>query len=418
MMNVRESYLEKEKAVVRMFSSSELKEHFTFKPDDNWKTSAGYTPFDIVIYKKEIPYAVIEVKSGLADRRIMAAAKNTLEKARRYTGCRFGIITDSREFYIRDYADSGAQDFRMAGFDDIVSRLMSPEDVSVAVSARSIVDILDENGLGDYSRNIHFSNDLEKYVLDTAAEQSFFMEVLGTGAGMLRIYRYIPLDIFLLMLNNLTYRICGIAGMNDKSEVDYFDSRYKFLYEEKAVSQKEVNQIFLSSFSELEDDLTMWRLYGDDGRGVCLEFEVKSADGFYFAHVSYADNAAEHKLVRMIKELLRAGLYFCNLNIWKHFFKPVEYNVEKEIRLVYLEHSADGGLCAASKSWFCTKDNSIIIPALDFNLNDAGFPLSLKSIILGPKLPESDTNKVQIEEMLFQKKIDATVRVSSIRHYR
>ena len=43
------------------------------------------------------------------------------------------------------------------------------------------------------------------------------------------------------------------------------------------------------------------------------------------------------------------------------------------------------------------------------------FPLTLKTIILGPKINEPDLNKVQIESMV---KKDVTVERSSIENYR
>ena len=59
---------------------------------------------------------------------------------------------------------------------------------------------------------------------------------------------------------------------------------------------------------------------------------------------------------------------------------------------------------------FCRLD-----PVKRFDMLKEEFPLTLKTIILGPKINEPDLNKVQIESMV---KKDVTVERSSIENYR
>ena len=87
--------------------------------------------------------------------------------------------------------------------------------------------------------------------------------------------------------------------------------------------------------------------------------------------------------------------------------------------------------------WVLTYTHTILNPIIDFQLNSSVFPIQLKEIMLGPKCPEQEINKVQLEEMLRQKRkhirknnkdssksrIDSkldkiNIELSSIKHYR
>jgi len=51
-----------------------------------------------------------------------------------------------------------------------------------------------------------------------------------------------------------------------------------------------------------------------------------------------------------------------------------------------------------------TYDDNIFNPFIDFKLNDIEFPLELREIVLGPNCPEKNLNKVQLEELIRQKR--------------
>ena len=219
------------------------------------------------------------------------------------------------------------------------------------------------------------------------------------------------------MLDKRTYQMCGIAGMNDKSEIDYFDKKYS-KSKQNAMSLEVWNKIYLSSGTIMKDDLTMWRLYGDDGKGVCLEFDVTLAksENFYMAKVDYENKKKSHKWVKVIKDLEKVGLKFNNLNVWKHFFKPHEYSVEKEIRLVFMDSNINQN---PQRAWILANGSSIVIPVMRFDFLCEHSPLKLRKIILGPKMSEYEINKAQLESMLSSKSISGIgVECSKISNYR
>lgn len=233
------------------------------------------------------------------------------------------------------------------------------------------------------------------------------------------VYRYTSLDTLFVMLNKGTYRLNGIVGMNDKSEIDYFDKECPI--DNSGSSVRQLNETYLSSCSSLKDDLTMWRLYGDDAKGVCLEFEMtpqeKRYNNFILAPVNYAKRRGEHTALKMIKALSEANVRFAELSKWKHFFKPYDYSVEKEIRLMFLDNGRyDNGV--TNRDWVKTWSHSIINPIVDFKLNASGFPLQLRKVIIGPKMPELDINKSQLEDLISAKGYYIKVENSEIDNYR
>ena len=234
-----------------------------------------------------------------------------------------------------------------------------------------------------------------------------------------RIYRYTSFETLFAMLNKGTYRMSGIVGMNDKSETDYFDK--KSALNTIGSSVRDLNDSYLSSCTSLKDYLTMWRLYGNDGKGVCLEFKIlherKRLNNFILAPINYAETRKKHKVVESLKKLSDANMRFSELYKWKHFFKPYDYNVEEEIRLIFFDNSRfDNGVI--KRDWIQTLTHSIINPIIDFKLNSSGFPLQLTQIILGPKMQESKIQKSQLEDLISEKGYSIKVSMSSIKNYR
>ena len=66
----------------------------------------------------------------------------------------------------------------------------------------------------------------------------------------------------------------------------------------------------------------MWRLYGDDARGVCLEFEViNGINGFVLAPIDYAEEKNKHESLDLLKKIIDLNVKFKELDKWKNFFK-------------------------------------------------------------------------------------------------
>jgi len=428
---IREEAIQKELDVQKRFSNSNLKEFFEIRPNVRWKSPHDYTEFDIALFQKELLYAIIEVKLNLESPNSMDMAKSQVQKAFRLTHCRFGVITDNNRFYIADFAKS-FEHFAEMSFDQIVQCLIKPSAISQSKEKIDNTRERIKNALGIYfdgntvkSINIDIIYDKNQGVFsfeNTEKENNFFQKILSPIGVDKLVYRYTSLETLFVMLNKGSYRMSGIVGMNDKSEIDYFDTKCPI---DSGTTIRELNETYISSCSYLKDDLTMWRLYGDDAKGVCLEFEIISSDdrtsdkrynNFILAPVNYAEGG-EHKALKMLKALSEAKVRFAELNKWKHFFKPSNYKDEQEIRLMFIDNGRyDNGVI--NRDWVKTWTHSIINPIVDFKLNSLGLPIQLKRIILGPKMQELEVNLSQIDYYLSLKGYSAKVEKSIITNYR
>ena len=178
----------------------------------------------------------------------------------------------------------------------------------------------------------------------------------------------------------------------------------------------------MSCCEDKKDDLTQWRLYGDDGKGVCLKFKLKEkSNSFIFRKIKYLSKDSDqieklNDLVEFIYDLTGYTFVFNTLHEWCHFIKPEDYKVESEVRLLYkLSGNKDDEKISG---WIFTNGTNIITPYKEFKLDE--FPLELVGIKLGPKFPNPKTNYFQfgafVKNDLKLKNIE--ISLSKIENYR
>ena len=238
------------------------------------------------------------------------------------------------------------------------------------------------------------------------------------------VCRYVSLETAFNIIKNKSLKLNSVVGMNDSTEVDFVES---MLYDgmKKLVGlQNQARNVYIMSCSseKVIDDLTHWRLYGSDAEGVCLVFNVKKVKKcqFKFGKISYLDRNKPPEFIEKINNffgevLEETKIPFAprNFHCWAHFYKPWEYNIEKEIRLIYIDDKA------LKKEWFLSKPYNIVNSSVEVDLSDENLPLKLCKVILGPKCPERDVNLKQIEVFLSASGLDdVDVDVSTIDSYR
>ena len=256
------------------------------------------------------------------------------------------------------------------------------------------------------------------------------------------ICRYTSLDSLFKMLDSTKHSMCSPVSMNDKRECDYADSFMPW-HVNRSRGEVEIeadNSYFLLSCSDIQksDDLTMWRLYGDNTKGVCIEYTIETAkidnDQYILSRVSYGKKGKNGKddhpelsfIAYLQSQAISPGWYFSfsKWYIWKFFFKSWTYSDENEIRLVYIPDTSDDDIYDRL-IWYKDQSNGIfnrmaLIPIKMGKRDD--FPLEIRKLILGPQSPESIRNKEQIQFMADKKGIDVSidfsVEVSSINNYR
>jgi len=460
-----------EQSVALRFIQSLIGTGLEVKQEDRWETPLLKRWFDIVIYKGSYACAVVEVKGRIENKNLLARATDQVRSAISITNSRFGIVTDGQQYYLYD-RNKKDLDFVLVTFDQVISNLINPDKIKVAKKDRqSVLDIIvksAEKNLGQnqeflsfirgksFLNRIKFDSVLNTYFFSdndggiTSFENQFFNKMFGEFKDT-QICRYTSLKTIFDMLSYLSFRMNGLVGMNDKSEVNYVESYLnrgdgivsfeKPLIKEELDTIISLNNRYITSCSHIDrkDDLTLWRLYADDAKGVCLVFNVNHKNltkNVLLQKVKYADASGNHKELDFLSEIKaevekKTGFKFefRNLGYWKHFFKPHDYAIEEEVRLLIIDND---DLVKLKTDWVMTYSHSIINPIIDFSLNSKSFPVQLKSILLGPKCPEQEINYVQIKELIRKKNVvtktkgegeqsqlkGVEVLLSSIKNYR
>ena len=224
--------------------------------------------------------------------------------------------------------------------------------------------------------------------------------------GYCSFYKYTSLNTLLKMLQSQKVRMYSLPAMNDRKEVGFLTSNEKCISDSEEdwtfhSVMREADKRFITSFSILEDDLNMWRLYGDDAKGVCLEFKAKyDTSNLYPVNYERNDNKdIQQYLARIEEELKKSNLKLKFLSLerkWQYYMKPTCFDYEKEVRLL-IENDRP-------KKWDLLS-NGIITPYIECNLFDRvngaeSFPLTLTKVILGPNMKEQARNRHQIQLMV------------------
>jgi hypothetical protein len=449
--------------VVNRFILALEQSDLSVKQQDKWQTTLLLRRFDIVIYKGTHPVAVVEIKSNLKNKDLLARATDQVRSALSITNSRYGIVTDNEKYFFYD-RNNKEQDFIESSFEAIIIKLINSEKITIdkadkELIVKIIIKAAEKHLEGNeefqtfiksksFLNRITFDNNSNSYLFSNddegilAFENQFFIKMFGEFKET-QICRYTSLNTIFDMLNYVSFRMSGLVGMNDKSEINYVDTYLngieKPLNKEHYNTIKAINNRYITSCSQIsrKDDLTLWRLYSDDAKGVCLVFQVKRQNlnnHTLLQRVKYADKNGKHKELDFLKQIKddvedKTGFKFefRKIGYWKHFFKPHDYNIEEEVRLLIID---DNSLDIIKSDWVMTYTHSIINPIMDFRLNSKTFPIQLREIILGPKCNEQETNFVQLQEMIRRKKNEITtksldsnlnsvkVEVSKIKHYR
>lgn len=404
--------------------------------NDKWITQKFIRLFDVALYKSNNPFALFEINSFHFDNGLFKA-KEHIRTGMEVSNARFGIITNGDKFFLFDNI-SNNKDFVEISFSSLIQKLTSINEIKLTKtdklkilevfkssalkhlsSNKEVLDFILNNKLThrlkfDNLRNTVYLNDRVKTI--NSFENIFFNKLFGTFSDK-KICRYTSLDTLFQMLNNLSVRMNGLVGMNDRSEINYVDNYLNG--NEKPLSRMHHNTIialnkrYITSCSKItrKDELTLWRLYAEDGTGVCLVFDIKKEnlnENILIQKVKYADENGIHPELEFLKEIktkvkliTNYTFEFRNIGLWKHFFKPYDYSVEEEVRVLVIDNNK---LDSIALHWVKTYSHSIINPCIDFRLNSPEFPVHLSQIILGPKLPEQESNLVQFQEMVRRKK--------------
>lgn len=404
-------------------------------------------PYDVAIQIGLRTVAIIEFKSSSF---LEIFDYSRIEKFANENNIRFFVLSDGEIYRITDRRERF--DKSEVDFEGFVRKLSLRTDINVEFFKRQIAtnfatlvretlpNLLED--LGSVTPS-DFEYDEIRQVFSfskangwESVENKVFRFLLRTDRPIRKIYRYTTLPTIFSMIEKNSFRMNCLVGMNDTTEVNYAENYITGKNRDFAFAPWQTvdayNKRFISSCSLKKDDLTQWRLYADDSKGVCLVFDVAKnqlGGDFIIERISYGEADGTHPALDFIKSLVATlkaspGMSFelNGLKTWRHFFKPYEYQVEDEVRILYILNKRTAA--SIKHGWVLTSSHSILNPWIQFDLNSPSLPVRLSEIILGPKCPEKEINKKQFEQMLRQIKRSGASRrkvavsLSTIRSYR
>ncbi len=183
--------------------------------------------------------------------------------------------------------------------------------------------------------------------------------------------------------------------------------------------------IYVFSLSEEKDDLSQWRSYCPQEGGFCIEFDydgllslIKSKQWFEIKKCKYFPDEKQESIdyiLDPIPEFFKSEdnssekdlfIFVCGKIInSSSYIKHESFNKEKEHRIIcesYTEHIRK-----------YREGKSMIIPYVEFSLEDTNVPLPITKIIVGPT-PHPELSKSSIKSMIESKKYEIKVESSKV----
>lgn len=402
---------------------------------------------DIVVYDVDgEPVAVFEVKGFPQAWALRKQMDSSLAKTFEAQRVRYSVLTDGNEFWMWSQDD---REYIKTDFDNVLEFIKNwlpvlgdiptIEQISSAIiEVATNVRLKQGNAIKTFidkprTRSL-FKTDSKtgKIEFSTPSSEDAFFSHLLNGKTPTKLCRFTTRHNLFTLFKDGKQNMCSIVCMNDKSEETYADKKIG-LGENWGIVHLENNNCFILSLmpQDKSDDLTMWRLYGDDAKGVCVNYEInKKQKGrrlkgdFYISCVSYGESEKTHRELDFL-----SGVSLINLNhwqfqfnrwyIWKHFFKSFRFKDEKEVRLLYLSN----GKNKEEKKWIENSESGIVSKMLLFQMIPTNtFPLNLTNVIVGPKAPEPRKIAEQFSFIVSQEwaaySTPILIRQSDIKEYR
>lgn len=227
------------------------------------------------------------------------------------------------------------------------------------------------------------------------------------------VYHYTSLPAFLGMVTSRQIWCSSVAFANDPAEVTYADDLIKPFVKKVTSGLSDMVagiDYYAASFSTAHDDLSQWRAYCNNGRGVAIGFDATKMgdtqpdsvlDKVVFCRVLY-NLGEQRKLLSAITSLYKAPLangrvssreierllidLAVNLALVRGIFKASSYAAEQEWRLVTATHV--GSSRHQSQVRFRAAP-AAIIPYIAYEFHARRLPLA--SITVGPCLDGRQT---------------------------
>lgn len=290
-------------------------------------------------------------------------------------------------------------------------------DIKEIIKKDTELELTDEikNNIYDFLENCKFKYNNFTVTFENKKQDFAFFKCLCHDVERIDesvMLRYTSLESLINLLNDKYLTMMGITAMNDRTESDKIN-----------VSSSSVNDYYILSgtLKESKDNLTMWRLYGNNSKGVCLEFECNTThkDDYYFSKIYYDCSRIKDSIKELLNNIKneiytnsRLIMEFPFVYYMSFFFKLNDYELENEYRMIFCQDSN------IEKEFVLPYSKKLISPIHKIDIFSSDSPLKLKEITLGPNCPYKEENISQIQKLLFNRGIyDISLKQSNIEHF-
>lgn len=298
--------------------------------------------------------------------------------------------------------------------------------IRVLNTIKSLIDINEYEGLEEWCNDLKYchSSEIITEKLLALLDQHKYNEALVMIEDYLKehddsdlIYHYCSVDSFFKIIESKSLWLSDSRYMNDRYEGSWvdqlvdkslseIDEQDKILEFKEHYRNEKSKKYYLFCLSKNGDQLSQWRGYADDGKGVAICFSRKSLklpEAIKFPvgilDLIYSEKEQDRLIDDSIQQLADV---LADINFLKEFaiwFKNPSFKEEDETRIVYTpENSLDSlefvdpnmgeyvGLLLnnISKAKFRVRDNEII-PYYEYDLSCFFHSALIPRVVLGPK---------------------------------
>ncbi len=400
--------------------------------------------YDVTVYDKSgKPIAIVEVKDlmGGINKRALGMRNNTSIKHKVF------LVIAKSEYRVYDISKNSEQEKQIYSGTDIGTVISTLKNIIKPKSEREIENYIYKNlrkllyvfytppdTNSDYKkqkqtkfeRHYPINKIKQSVVLDKKekvvksipnSKDSYgtlllnvLIEDLEEKDGKIKLYRYSTIDAIFSTINFFSYRLNGIQGMNDQKEGLFL---FEKLFEKNQSFNERINDIFISSCSMKYDNLTMWRLYGDNSKGASITLELTpnyKDKPFYIKKLYYKNiEKIKSKIQLLNAQISELGFVLDSrmFSLFPFFIKSYHYDIEAEVRILY-DKSLNAESGTTKCEWGISEPYKIIRPYVDIKIfkdDDSReyneiLPFRITEIILGPNCPFSKRNIEQIKHYL------------------
>jgi len=184
-----------------------------------------------------------------------------------------------------------------------------------------------------------------RFELILPSENNVFSETKYFKPKGTNLLHFTSLRNLFSIITDGSIRAYDLNNSNDPKELTHALETFNYSSLEKEEIEKAKRRTLTTSFCNKEkvEDLTMWRLYGQNGRGVTVIFSVMNDpikwNGYHLADVQYnplVEFQTKHKI--FLQEHPDVVVDFSKL---LSFHKAPYFKVEEEVRLIYNKHTSN-----------------------------------------------------------------------------